>query len=41
MLRAGGVDPARMVAIRADHGTTTDMAWVPELEARYSVTVTD
>jgi len=41
MLREGDPDPARMVALRARHGTTTDLAWVPELEARYDVKVTD
>jgi hypothetical protein len=41
MLRTGRFDPARMAALRARHRTTTDMAWVPELEARYDVKVTD
>ena len=41
MLQAGSVDAARVAALRAAHGTTTDMAWVPELEARYDVKVTD
>jgi quercetin dioxygenase-like cupin family protein len=41
MLRTGGIDPDRMTALRARHGTTTDMTWVPELEARYDIKVTD
>ena len=41
MLQTGGVDAARMTALRARHGTMTDMAWVPELEARYDIKVTD
>jgi len=41
MLREGDPEPGRMVALRARHGTTTDLAWVPELEARYHVIVTD
>lgn len=40
MLRTGEVDPSRMAALRARHGTTTDLAWVPELEARYDVEAT-
>ena len=41
MLRAGGVDASQIAALRASHGTTTDLAWVSELEARYGVKVTD
>ena len=41
MVRTGAVDPARMTALRARHGTTTNMAWVPDLEARYGIKVTD
>jgi quercetin dioxygenase-like cupin family protein len=37
MLRTGGFDPARMAALAANHGTTYDMTWVPELEARYGI----
>ena len=37
MLRTDSFDPARMAVLRAGHGTTTDLAWVPELEARYGI----
>lgn len=37
MLRTGGFDPARMAELGARHGTTYDMTWVPELEARYHI----
>lgn len=37
MLRTDTFDPVRMAELRARHGTTTDLTWVPELEARYNV----
>ena len=37
MLRTGGFDPARMAELAADHGTTYDVTWVPELEERYGI----
>lgn len=40
MLRTG-FDPARMAELAAGHGTTYDMTWVPELEARYGIKLTD
>ena len=40
-LKTGAIDPGFMAALRARYGTTTDMAWVPQLEARYGVKVVD
>jgi len=37
MLRADAFDAERMTALRKLHGTTADLAWVPELEERYGV----
>ena len=39
MLRTGGFDPARMAELAAGHGTSYDMSWVAELEARYGIKV--